>query len=147
MNAVSALKAAVVAQLRADAGVAALVGPRIYDEVPSDSRGDQADAVAPWVYLGPVNLQRLEHGAAKAWVATMRLYCITLDPGRDSAWGLAGAVSLALDQTQPVLASGFTLIDEFKEIAAGDVIEPDRPKSVFLDIRVAIASTALYPGA
>lgn len=97
-----ALQVALVAALRADAGLAALVGPRIYDEPPQKTR-------FPYVRIGTVNARPL------------RLSCRTDDDltfsieahsrpvsGRVEAGRIAFAVRKALDGAQ-LTAPGYTV--------------------------------------
>lgn len=130
-SAVVALSDAVFALLKADARVAAAVGGpgRIFDVVPGKVE-------MPWIYLGPAGTKRLEDGACRGWEIRLRIFVASAGFKRDAAWTIADAIDIALDRQAPVLAagSGFTLSDDLRMVESGDIIDPDKPRSVFVDV-------------
>lgn len=132
---VGALQAAVIAKLKADAGVKALVGARIYDEVPSD----KDRPAPPYLYLGPVNLRRpAEIGSCSTVrAATFRLFGVSTEFGRLETWAVIEAAIGALDNSELQLAAPYSALgDVVKLITAGDVVAPTSPKSTFADFTV-----------
>ena len=127
MSAVAALTDALVAVLRADAGIASLVGGNVYDRVPPNT-------VPPWIYLGPAGTRRMANDCYRAWEITARIFCVTTDFGRDLAWAIAEAVDVALDNTMPELAPGYTLGAHLVMAASGDIVDPTKPQSIFTDV-------------
>lgn len=123
-----ALRDAVLGLLRASSAVTAIVGHKVRDDVPSD---DDPDAL-PWLYMGPINTQRLEMGCGPAWQLKMRVFAESSAFDRDQAWILARAAIRAVDGAEPPAASGFT--DRLAVSQAGDVIAPNTVKTVFFDI-------------
>lgn len=97
-----ALQAALVAALRADAGVAALVGARVYDEPPQD-------VVLPYVRLGNLDASALRMDCHTDTDITVSIECHSRPAsGRVEAGRMAYAVRLALDDVSLTLA-GHTL--------------------------------------
>jgi hypothetical protein len=134
-----ALQTAITDLLVEDAGVAAIIAGRVYDEVPVPEK--LGGPALPWIYLGHVNLRRLEAGCGRAWTATIRLYAASTAFGRRQAWELAHAADTALEEAEPELPAGFTLGEPFRVIQAGDVITPGPdPKTVFVDVATTIAT-------
>lgn len=130
-----ALQEAITTLLLGDPAVSAIVGQKIFDEVPSD----KSDA-PPWVYLGPISRRRLDGaGCDQAWTITMRLYAASTKFGRKDAWELGNAVSEALEGQEPALAGSYAVAQELRCIQAGDVIAPATPKTVFVDVTTIIA--------
>ena len=133
-SAVTAFSDAIFAILKADSGVLAALGgkPQVYDVVPQKNVG----IVMPWVYLVPAGTKRLEDGCCRGWEIRLRIFCATSDFKRDTAWTIADAVDLALDHQSPVLdpASGFSLSDDLRMVESGDIIDPDKPRAVFVDV-------------
>ena len=127
----SAFKAALIAALKADSGVAAIVGANVYDEV------DRVSAVAPWVYLGPMGYRELAIGGA-AFEARLRVYCVSTKFDRDGAWTLHDAVRKALANTVLSLSGGHVASD-LRVMAGGDVTIPNAPKEVFVDLMCSLS--------
>jgi hypothetical protein len=124
--------------LKADAGVAAFVGAKVYDVVPGDKRGLPDDALAPWVYIGPISAPRFEDECFRAWAPRVRLYCASLAFDRGEAWAIAEAVDAALDQQVLTLAGGFTMASPLRAVESGDVIDPLSPRLVYCDFTCVI---------
>lgn len=101
-----ALQAGLVTALRADAGVSALVGARVYDEPPDD-------AVRPFVRLGnvePVPL-RTACGAAARVTFGIEVHSRPAASGRVEATQVAEAVVAALNESEgAVTVAGHTLV-------------------------------------
>lgn len=144
MTPLKALKIATVEALKADAAVAAIVGAKIYDEVPRDNRGDPSDASAPFIYLGPLGWRRLELGCNPGYEVALRLYAVSTHFGREQVWALHEAMRAALDLKALTLAGGH-LMTPFRAMAGGDVISPLSPKECFLDLRAELSDAAPYP--
>ena len=133
----TALLKAVVATLKGAAGVSALVGARVYDDVPDD-RGN-AERAAPYVYVGPINRSRIETGCDAQWNMRLRVYAISVAFGRLQAWDVANAASEALEGQLLTLDQPFHCGDIVRVVQAGDVIEPSNPKATFIDIATIVA--------
>jgi len=99
-----ALQAALVAALKADAGVAALVGGRVYDEPPQG-------AALPYVRIGNIDLAPLRMDGAKDHDIMFSVEGHSRPvQGRVEATRLAAAIRAALDETDPgPSVAGFTL--------------------------------------
>jgi hypothetical protein len=123
-----ALRDAVLTLLRADPAVIALVGEKIRDDVPSDNEPDDP----PWIYMGPINTQRLEMGCGPAWSLKLRVFAESTAFDRDQAWTIARAAIRAVDGAEPPATAGFT--DRLTVTQAGDVIAPNTVKTVFFDL-------------
>lgn len=123
-----ALRDAVLGLLRGSAAVADLVGGRIRDDVPSDNEPDDP----PWLYMGPINTQRLEMGCNPAWSLKLRVFAESTAYDRDQAWTIARAAIRAVDGAEPPLEAGFA--DRLAVAQAGDVIAPNTIKTVFFDV-------------
>ncbi len=132
-SAVGAFSDAIMARLAADTGIIALVGRQVFDQVPG--KGGALPGVSPpWIYLGPCGAARFEDSAYRAWMLTLRIYCETIDFNRGPAWAIADAVDAALDGARPALSSPFGLQADLRMTNSGDIIDPDKPKSVFCDV-------------
>lgn len=137
-SAIGAFVIALRAALKADVGVAAIVGAKVYDVVPGDKRGMPDDALAPWIYIGPVSAPRCEDECFRAWAPRVRIYCATTDFDRQSVWALADAVDAALDQKTLTLANGFTMTSDLRAVESGDVIDPLSPRLAYCDFTCTI---------
>lgn len=97
-----ALQAALVAALKANAGVAALVGARVYDEPP-------ALVAFPYVRIGEIIINPVVTDGKKAFEATFGIEAYSRPvSGRVEATRIADAVMVALEDTAPSLV-GFTV--------------------------------------
>ncbi len=132
------------AALKADAGVTAIVGAKVYDVVPGDKRGMPDDALCPWIYIGPISAPRNEDFCFRAWSPRVRIYCATTDFDRQSVWALADAVDAALDQRELTLANGFAMASALRAVESGDVIDPMSPRIVFCDFTCVIYRDAPF---
>jgi hypothetical protein len=144
MTPIKALKIATIEALKDDPGVAAIVGAKIYDEVPRDARGDASDASAPFVYLGPLGWRRLELGCNPGFEIAMRLYAVSTGFGREQVWALHEAMRAALDLKTLALSGGHVMT-VFRTVAGGDVISPLSPKECFLDLKTELSDASPYP--
>lgn len=136
---IEALQSAVIAKLKAADPVKALVAARIFDEAPSD----KAKPAPPYIYLGPVNRQRIEAGSCSSiFRATFRLFAVSTEFGRREAWAVIDAVTEALDSQEISLPLPYATIgDLVKLVSDGDVIEPLNPKATFADYTVTLTKT------
>jgi hypothetical protein len=97
-----ALQAALVARLRAHAGVTALVGARVYDEPPQG-------VAFPYVRIGTVDLTPLRMTTCSHEDLTFSIEAHSRPvSGRVEAARIAHAVRLALDAA-PLAVTGYTL--------------------------------------
>ena len=55
------LRDTVLERLRATPAVSAVVGEKVYDDVPADGEPD-----LPWIFAGPLNATRLEVGGLRS---------------------------------------------------------------------------------
>jgi hypothetical protein len=106
MSASTALQDAVIAALRADPGVTAIVGQRSYDVPP-------ADPVYPFISLGPADMLTGRQDGYRSWVETFQVDCWTEDQRRrQPVKALRDAVIDALDQADLDLQSyGLSSLD------------------------------------
>lgn len=103
-----ALQKGVVAALKADAGVSALVGTRVYDEPPQG-------VTMPYIRLGNIEPRplRTDCGAASEVVFGVEVHSRPV-AGRVEATQIAEAVVAALDeQESAVTVTGFDLVSLF----------------------------------
>jgi len=119
--------------LKADAAVAALVGGRIYDEVPADARGQANDVRSPWVVIGPIATARFENDCYRAWTVRVRLICASTAFGRVEGWKIANAVDAVMDNLRLDLGPDFGMQVPFKAAESGDIIDPLSIREVHCD--------------
>ena len=143
-DAFSAAKIAILEALKADSAVAAIVGAKVFDEVPSDERGQPSDAQAPYIYCGPMGYARMEDGYNETFFFRLRLYCVSTKFGRDEVWNLHAAARRALDLKLIDTPRGDRL-HEIKVMTGGDVISPLAPKQVFFDLASPLSSAESVP--
>jgi len=129
------------AALKADSAVAALVGGKIYDEVPADPRGLATDAKPPWVYIGPIGAPRFDNDCYRAWTPRIRLFCASTAFGRVEGWKIANAVDLALDRMTLDLGPDFAMQVPLYAVDSGDVIGPLLAKTVYCDFTCTVFRT------
>lgn len=84
-----ALAAALIARLRADAGVTAQVGARTWDQPP-------ADPVFPYLHLGRVETRPLGGHPAEGVELVATITCVSRFGGKEEAQGVGAAVRAAL---------------------------------------------------
>lgn len=135
MQAVRPFKVALVEALKADAGVVALVGARVYDVPPRDRRdlaSDIADGGA-YLYLGPANAVRDAAGCGDLWRATVRIYSVSFALGRDEAWDVIAAAQAALEGAQLAMTTGGHT-PRLWVTQGGDVVDPVLPAMAYLDV-------------
>lgn len=126
-----ALINAVRTLLKADAGVTALVQQKTFDQIPEGTK-------APYIYVGPAGRQRVVIDCYQAWTIRLRIYAISSNFNRAEDWDIAEAIVQALDHKEPTLPDPFALQDWLSVTQAGDVIDPNAPKSVFVDLTTTI---------
>lgn len=135
----TALIAALTDLLLADPAVTTLVAGRIFEEVPSDRR---AGTEPPYIYLGPIQRQRVPFACGAVWQIRCRIYVVTTAFGRLSGWSIVEAIVQALDgKDAPAVAlpAPFSLQTSLDVTQAGDVVDPLAPKALFLDLTTTIA--------
>lgn len=140
-----ALLAAIVAKLAASAAVVAIVGrdragnARVYDEVPpgEDKGGETGDIT--YVYVGPINFGPNLVSCGQARLARVRVFAMSEHFGRVKVAELGHAVFTALDDAALTLDAPYRATEPLQVTADGDVIEPDDPKSVFVDATTVLA--------
>jgi hypothetical protein len=135
-SACEALQQAVVNLLRKDEPLKAMVGERIFDEVPADNDPVSGD----FVYVGAVNLSRIELGCAAGWRARMRLFVTATGFGRLKVWAVVERMVTLLDGSEPRLNGPYKRLDRITVQQQGDAIEPIDPKSAFIDLATTIAA-------
>lgn len=126
-----ALINAIRTALKADASVTALVGTNVFDQVGSQT--------PPYIYVGPAGRSRVPNDCFQIWTQRLRLYVIYTTWNRTEVWEAAEALIQALDLRQFDLAAPFVQQEPIKITQAGDVIDPNAPKSVFVDLTATIA--------
>lgn len=132
-----ALRDQVGVLLRASSAVTALVQKKIRDDVPSDALADKL----PWICMGPISVRRVEMGnCLPAWAITLRVLAESSEFNRDEAWTIARAAIRALEGAEPPADLGFT--DRLTITNAGDVIDPGKIKTVFLDVSCTLVDVA-----
>lgn len=93
-----ALQAGLVAALKADAGIAALVGARVYDEPPQG-------VVFPYVAIGALDVEPFRNSCAlSAWRVSFAVEAHSRPvSGRVEATRIAEAIALAIDEQEPAI--------------------------------------------
>lgn len=124
----------VVAALQDDPAVEALVARRIFDETPGMT-------VAPYIYIGEINRQRVEIGCGKVATLRMRIYVVSTDAGREEAWQVEEAIWQALDghQVEPSEGQPWIMQGQIDALQSGDVVEPLNPKSTVVEVTATFA--------
>lgn len=138
----TALIAVITDLLVADPAVFALVAGRVFDEVPNDRKPGTG---TPYIYIGPINRQRVPFDCATVWQIRCRLYAVTTAFGRGLGWRLVESIATALDGKDApdiALPRPFSLQSRFDVTQAGDVVDPLAPKALFLDLTTTIAKDA-----
>ena len=134
-----ALQAALVAWLRADSVVAALVGERVFDEVPADGRLPQD---AAYLRVESIESRRDPSGDGRCrpllHAITLRLVAATPDFGAKRCWTLAAAARAALDFAEPPLPAPYALQTPLEVVRLADVRSPIAPKIVLLTVQTAV---------
>ncbi len=135
---------AVLAHLRGSAALAALVGVRIFDEVPADDRAGSI-VETPYVYAGPlvstddngvcIDMRRLR----------LRLYAVSDAFARREAWEVMHLMRQRLRSGLTGGAVPFTLPAPHSLVScmfgpSGDITEPERLKVCFVDLVADITS-------
>lgn len=127
------IRDAIKAVLAADPDITALVANRIHDRVPSPVKA------WPFIAFGPMRFTRTEAGSDGPVLMTVhRIYTASTEYERDQAWALADFIERALDGINPALEGDFASCMEWRATLAGDIIEANQPKQVFVDISGAV---------
>lgn len=146
MSAVAAFQNAVVEALKADLATAALVGARVYDEVPRDDRNQPSDAAAPFIYCGVMTWRDVENSCGPLFDVSLRLYIVSTAFGRAEARAIGEAARAALNRRELALAGGHEMIGHVTPSAGGDVQSSEQPHEYFLDLRARVADANGYDG-
>jgi hypothetical protein len=127
-----ALINAVRTLLKADAGVTELVSQKVFDQIPPGTK-------APYVYVGPASRTRLELDCGRAWSIRLRVYAISTGFNRSDDWDIAEAIEEAVNERLLTLPAPFEMQERIRVTQGGDVIDPNAPKSVFVDVTTTIS--------
>lgn len=133
-----ALRDAIRGVLLANPDVAALVGDRIHDWVPSQRDG----LVLPFLAFGPMRRERMETGDDPASPVKIRLYTASDAYERDQAWEVAEAVADAIEGEVLEIDGPFACAMELRVTMIGDAIETGLPRDVFLDVATVVYRAA-----
>lgn len=100
------LQGAIVAHLKADAGVAALVAGRVFDPVPRDiTTGTIADANYPYVAINGVNEEQDDADCIEAVTVTVQVDAVSRARGAREISEIADAVRASLHRAALVLTT------------------------------------------
>lgn len=110
------LQKAVIATLKADASVTALVGQRIYDQVPPN-------ATFPYVSWGPDQVLADKADCQNGFEVFAQIDVWSRAPGKPEAKRIAGAVRAALDDAELTLDDHALLLLE--HVQTRHLIDPD----------------------
>lgn len=94
---------AVYARLLADAGVSALVGARIYDELPPD------EPAYPYVHLGEMLTSRFDVKEAAGWEVELTIHVWSRYRGKKEAQNVLDAVEATLNRAALVV-TGYAVV-------------------------------------
>lgn len=118
MSVIAALQKFVVATLKADAGVAALVGARIYDRPP-------AGAVMPYVSIGPSDEVPFNAECIAMIDATLQIDVFSASQGGGAeARKINSAIKAALHEIDGDLEAGALLEINVRQTRAFDDLDP-----------------------
>lgn len=108
------------------------IGQNVFDQIPTDTK-------PPYVYIGPAGRTRLVDDCYQVWTMRLRIYVIYTAWNRTQVWEAAEAMIQLLDLHQFALPDPYSQQEPLKITQAGDVIDPNAPKSVFVDLQTTIA--------
>lgn len=111
------MQMAIVSKLKADGGVIALVGQKIYDRVPSYAK-------EPYVSFGDCRVLSDDALCVEAYDLFITLDCWSRQVGQKEVQQLAGAVRGALREAELPLSGGYRLI-EIRHVETGVLTVPD----------------------
>lgn len=121
-SAVLELQGAIVALLKADAGVTAIVGARVFDHVPRSATG-QVTASFPFVGIAGWSDESGNVDCIDALDVTVDIDCWSRDVGFPEAHRLAAAVRAALDDADLTLADNAAVY--FRHRSTRTLRDPD----------------------
>ncbi len=139
-----ALLDAVLKKLKADSVLSAMLGARIFDEVPTDDRG-VSTARPPYVYIGPIATVDDNAICSDHYNLRMRVMVVSDRFARREAWNILHEVRRVLRRAigdgRPALtlAAPHDLADA-SFAASGDITEPNGLKTAFIDLAATITS-------
>jgi hypothetical protein len=108
------------------------IGQNVFDQIPTD-------IPPPYVYIGAAGRTRIVLDCYQAWAVRLRIYVIYTSWNRTQVWEAAEAAIQSLDLVTFMLPSPYFQEEPLKIIQAGDVVDPNAPKSVFVDLSATIA--------
>ncbi len=129
------LLTALVAALKADPGVAALCGDRVYD-VPPEGRPQ-----TPYLHIGPGQFRIEAERCGRMTGFTFRIFAVSQEFGRLEAWSAVFAAAVALDGRKPEMPAGLALSRALSVTQGGDVVDAGKLRECFLDVVAVVAST------
>lgn len=125
-----ALLNAIRTQLKTNA--IAGIGQNVFDQIPTDTP-------PPYIYIGPAGRTRIVLDCYQAWAVRLRIHVIYTSWNRTQVWEAAEAAIQSLDLVTFTLPSPYSQEEPLKIVQAGDVVDPNAPKSVFVDLSATIA--------
>ena len=132
-----ALINAIRTRLKNDAAVVAFVGQNVFDQIPEATK-------PPYIYIGPAGRSHIVQDCYQIWVQRLRIYVIYTSWNRTEVWEASEAVVQSLYEIELDLADPFAAEEPLNVIQAGDNVDPNAPKSVFIDVQTTI-TRALSP--
>lgn len=115
------LQSAIIARLRADAAVTAIVGQKSFDRVPADRNGNPT-VEAPYISLGPSDELSDDAECVEAYEITMQIDAWSREPGFPQVRQIADAVRRVL---KPELTLSSNALVTFEHRITRYLREPD----------------------
>jgi uncharacterized protein DUF3168 len=106
------------------------IGDKVFDQVP--------DVKPPYIYIGPAGRTRMVTDCYQAWTQRVRTYVVYTTWNRTQVWETAETMIQILDLIEFELAEPYVQSEPLNIVQAGDVIDPNAPKSVFVDLQTTI---------
>jgi hypothetical protein len=106
------------------------IGDKVFDQVP--------DVKPPYIYIGPAGRRRMVTECYQAWTQRVRTYIVYTTWNRTQVWETAETVIQLLDLIEFELAMPYVQAEALNIVQADDVIDPNAPKSVFVDLQTTI---------
>jgi len=118
------LQVAIVQRLRADAGVAALIGTKIYDNPPTNDAGEVAPSLFPYVSIGASSMTADDADCIYGHDVIFQLDVWSIDPPQKQMRDIANAVRQALRGWEPTLSENALVYFDYEStnyIKDGDI--------------------------